>query len=60
MPEPESSPEDPRRPELLRELAARQGVRVSDEDLDAVRAFLDAILPELERLESELEPEDAP
>jgi len=60
MPEPESSPEDPRRPELLRELAARQGVRVSDEDLEAVRGFLDAILPELARLDADLEPDDGP
>ena len=47
-------------PELLRQLAARQGVAVSDEDVDAVRPFLDAILPELERLETELELDEAP
>ena len=47
-------------PELLRQLAARQGVRVSDEDVDAVRPFLDPILPELERLEAELELDEAP
>jgi len=47
-------------PELLRRLAARQGVDASDEDLEAVVPFLDAILPELERLEAELELEEAP
>jgi hypothetical protein len=54
MTEPQSSPD------LLRELAARQGVEAVDEDLEAVRGFLDAILPELERLEAGLDPEDAP
>jgi hypothetical protein len=43
--------------DFLRELVAGQGVEPSDEDLDAVLGFLDAILPELARLE-ELEPED--
>jgi hypothetical protein len=43
---------------LLRELAARQGVEPSDEDLAAVRGFLEAILPELARLEEELGPEE--
>jgi hypothetical protein len=43
---------------FLRELAARQGVEPSDEDLAAVIGFLEAILPELERLEDELEPEE--
>ncbi len=42
--------------EFLRQLAARQGVDPSDEDLEAVLGFLDAILPELERLEEQLEP----
>jgi hypothetical protein len=46
-------------PEFLRELAARQGVEPTDDDLAAVRGFLDAILPELARLEALLEPEDA-
>jgi len=46
-------------PDFLRELAARQGVEPSDDDLEAVRGFLDAILPELERLEQLLEPEEA-
>ena len=45
--------------DFLRELAARQGVEPSDEDLEAVQGFLDAILPELERLEQLLEPEGA-
>ena len=44
--------------DFLREFAARQGVEPSDDDLEAVRGFLDAILPELERLEQLLEPED--
>ena len=43
-------------PEFLRQLAARQGVDASDDDLEAVRGFLDAILPELQRLEEQLEP----
>jgi hypothetical protein len=46
-------------PEFLRELAARQGVEPSDADLEAVRGFLEAILPELARLEELLDPEDA-
>jgi hypothetical protein len=50
---PESS-----RLDFLRELAAGQGVDPSDEDLDAVLGFLDAILPELARLEELLAPED--
>ena len=45
--------------DFLRDLAAGQGVDPSDEDLDAVLGFLDAILPELARLEELLEPEDA-
>ena len=49
---PESS-----RLDFLRELAAGQGVDPSDEDFDAVLGFLDAILPELARLEELLEPE---
>jgi hypothetical protein len=42
--------------EFLRQLAARQGVEPSDDDLEAVLGFLDAILPELQRLEEQLEP----
>ena len=41
--------------DFLRELAAGQGVDPSDEDLEAVLGFLDAILPELARLEELLE-----
>jgi hypothetical protein len=59
MTEGQSSP-DSRTVEFLGRLAARQGVVVSDEDLEAVRGFLDAILPELARLEAELAPEEAP
>ena len=44
--------------DFLREFAARQGVEPSDEDLEAVQGFLDAILPALERLEQLLEVED--
>src|SRR5437867_3635809 len=33
--------------DFLREFAARQGVEPSDDDLEAVQGFLDAILPEL-------------
>jgi hypothetical protein len=46
--------------DFLRELAARQGVEPSDEDLEGVLGFLEAILPELERLEQELPPEEGP
>jgi hypothetical protein len=46
--------------DFLRELMARQGVEPSDEDLGAVLAFLEAVLPELERLEALLPPETAP
>jgi hypothetical protein len=35
----------------LRELAVRQGVEPTDEDLEAVARFLDGIVPELEELE---------
>ena len=45
--------------DVLRELAARQGVEPADADLEAVLGFLERILPELERLEGELGPEDA-
>jgi len=44
--------------DLLRELAAREGVEPTDEDLEAVRGFLDVILPELARLEELLGVED--
>ena len=44
--------------DFLREFAACQGVEPSDDDLEAVRGFIDAILPELQRLEQLLEPEE--
>ena len=44
--------------DFLREFAARQGVEPSEEDLEAVQGFLDAILPALEHLEQLLEVED--
>jgi hypothetical protein len=46
--------------EFLRQQAARSGVVASDADLEAVRGFLDAILPELARIEAELERDEAP
>jgi hypothetical protein len=46
--------------EVLRQVAEAQGVEPSDDDLEAVRGFLDAILPALARLEEELEPETGP
>jgi hypothetical protein len=52
---PESSQVD-----FLRALAGRQGIEPSDDDIEAVRGFLDRILPELERLEELLTAEDAP
>jgi hypothetical protein len=39
---------------LLRELAARQGVEPTDDDLEAVRGFLDILLPALIELEDRL------
>ena len=45
-------------PDFLRELAARSGIEPSDDDLEAVRGFLDAILPELARLEELLDSAD--
>lgn len=43
--------------ELLRTLCERQGVSPEDADLEAVRGFLDAILPALEELERRI-PDD--
>ena len=43
--------------ELLRKVAAGQGVDPTDEDLRAVLGFLDAIEPELARLQELLAPE---
>ena len=48
------------RVEFLRLEAARHGVEPSDEDLEAVVRFLEAVLPELERLEALLPPETEP
>jgi hypothetical protein len=45
--------------ERLRALAAVEGIELSDEDLEGVRAFLDVFLPALARL-SDLLPPDAP
>ncbi len=45
--------------DFLRELAERQGVEPSDDDLESVLGFLDEILPALARLEEALPP-DAP
>jgi hypothetical protein len=45
-------------PDFLRQLAARQGIHPSDDDLEAVRGFLEAIVPALARLERDLEPDE--
>lgn len=52
---PESSVLEP-----LRELLLRQGVSPDDADLEAVRGFLDAILPALEELERRIPPGTTP
>lgn len=46
--------------DFLRQLAARQGVFPTDEDLEAVLPFLEAIVPALEELERTLPPGTAP
>ena len=46
--------------DFLRQLAARQGVFPTDEDLEAVLPFLEAIVPALEELERTIPPEAAP
>jgi hypothetical protein len=46
--------------ELLRVLAERQGVSPDDADLEAVCAFLETLLPALERLEERIPPELLP
>jgi hypothetical protein len=46
--------------ELLRALAERQGVAPENADLEAVRPFLEAILPALAELERRLPPETLP
>jgi hypothetical protein len=43
--------------ELLRALCKRQGISPEDADLEAVRSFLDLILPALEELERRI-PDD--
>lgn len=50
----ESSPVD-----LLRQIAARQGVFPTEEDLEAVLPFLEAIVPALEAIERTIPPETA-
>jgi hypothetical protein len=46
-------------PDFLRQVAQRQGVEPSEDDLEAVLGFLEALLPALARLEVEL-PEGPP
>jgi len=46
--------------ERLRERAEEQGVSPADADLEAVRDFLDRILPALAEIEERLPPETAP
>ena len=48
-------PPPPADPELLRAICVRQGVTPEDADLEAVRGFLDAILPALAEVERALE-----
>jgi hypothetical protein len=42
---------------FLRAIAARQGIEPTDADLEAVRGFLETILPALRELEELLPPE---
>jgi hypothetical protein len=44
----------------LRELARRQGVEPTDEDLEGVLGFLERILPALAEIEERLPPEATP
>lgn len=46
--------------ELLREVAAQQGVHPSDADLEAVQGFLAVLLPALAELERKVSPETVP
>ena len=46
--------------QALRELAGRQGVEPTDEDLEAVLGFLNGILPALADLEQMLPADAAP
>jgi hypothetical protein len=43
--------------DLLREVAAQQGVSPTDEDLAAVLGFLEVVLPRLAELEARIPPE---
>ena len=43
--------------DFLRELAARQGIHPEDADFEAVRGFLETILPVLAELEELIPPE---
>jgi hypothetical protein len=56
----ESSPGKSGPLDRLREAAAAQGVHPTDEDLEAVRDFLDRILPVLAEIEERVPPEAAP
>ena len=44
----------------LRRLAAEQGLRPSDADLEALRAFLALLLPAIEEIERSLPPDTVP
>lgn len=46
--------------DLLRLLAARQGVHPTDEDLSAVLGFLEQVLPRLREIEALVPPDTAP
>jgi len=46
--------------ELLRSICERQGIEPEDADLEAVRGFLDAILPALAELEGRIPEAIAP
>ena len=57
---PTESSQAPPSIELLRVIAAQQGVYPEDDDLQAVLGFLRAILPGLEEIERRLPAEAAP
>jgi hypothetical protein len=46
--------------ELLRVLAAQQGIHPADADLEAVRGFLAVLLPAFAELERKVPPETVP
>ena len=46
--------------EVMRAVAAQQGVHPSDADLEAVRGFLSVLLPALAELERKVSPETVP